>query len=310
MKRFFLVLVLQILISACGQQSPNLVPETAAVSASAPAAMDRAMPKIMADGQGSMKYGAAQGGAEQSLTEISEPQPSQPVGDSTSVKKYIALRHHLQIETPADKMQATFDAAIAHCEALNCQMLSANFNKATPYNPPSASLYVRVSPRNVAIFLSGLAKNGEVMQHGRDSEDKTSQVVDTDARIKNLTELRDRLRIMLTDKSAKFKDIIEVERELANTQSQLDAFNSMRKILSQETDLVAVNIDFTATQGITEQGFFAPVARALKDAGRVMMESFGAVITFIMSAIPWLLIGIPFIWLAGRIWTKIKTKLM
>ena len=310
MKRLLLVLVLQILMSACGQQSPNVVPETAAVSASAPAAMDRAMPKIMADGQGSMKYGAAQGGAEQSLTQISEPQPSEPVGDSTSVKKYIALRHHLQIETPAEKMQATFDAAIAHCEALNCQMLSANFNKATPYNPPSASLYVRVSPRNVAIFLSGLAKNGEVMQHGRDSEDKTSQVVDTDARIKNLSELRDRLRLMLTDKAAKFKDIIDVERELANTQSQLDALNSMRKVLSQETDLVAVNIDFVATQGITEQGFFAPVARALKDAGRVMMESFASVISFVMSAIPWLLIGVPFIWLVRKIWVKVKSKLM
>jgi hypothetical protein len=134
--------------------------------------------------------------------------------------------------------------------------------------------------------------------------------VDTDARIKNLTELRDRLRTMLTDKSAKFKDIIDVERELANTQSQLDSMLSMRKILSQETDLVAVNIDFTASQGITEQGFFAPVARALKDAGRVMMESFGAVITFVMSAIPWLLIGIPILWLLRRYWTKIKTKLM
>ncbi len=305
MKRLFLVLVLQILISACGQQSPSVAPENSAVSASAPASMDRAMPKMMPDMQG-----AAQGGAEQSLTEISEPQPNQPVGDSTSVKKYIALRHHLQIETPAEKMQATFDAAIAHCEALNCQMLSANFNKATPYSPPSASLYVRVPPRNVEIFLSGLAKNGEVMQHGRDSEDKTSQVVDTDARIKNLTELRDRLRAMLADKAAKFKDIIDVERELANTQSQLDALSSMRKVLSQETDLVAVNIDFVAAQGITEQGFFAPVARALKDAGRVMMESFGAVITFVMSALPWLLIGIPVIWLVRKVWTKIKTKLM
>ena len=49
---------------------------------------------------------------------------------------------------------------------------------------------------------------------------------------------------------------------------------------------MAVNIDFTATQGITEQGFFAPVARALKDAGHVMMESFGSVIKFVMSVIP------------------------
>ena len=268
------------LLIACGKQ------DAAADMARASAPMA----KMSAD---------SMGGAEEGLTEISEPTAS-------GEKKYIALRHHLQIETPADKMQATFDAAIAHCEVLNCQLLSANFNKATPYSPPSASLYVRILPRNVAIFLNGLAKNGEVMQHGRDSEDKTSQVVDTDARIKNLTELRDRLRLMLTDKSAKFKDIIDVERELANTQSQLDAFSSMRKVLSQETDLVAVNIDFTAAQGITEQGFFAPVARALKDAGSVMMESVGSVITFVMSAIPWLLIGIPLIWLVRRIWAKIK----
>ena len=113
---------------------------------------------------------------------------------------------------------------------------------------------------------------------------------------------------MLTDKSAKFKDIIDVERELANTQSQLDSMLSMRKILSQETDLVAVNINFSAAQGITEQGFFAPVASALKDAGRVMMESFGSVITFVMSAIPWLLIGIPVLWLIRKYWAKIKVK--
>jgi Domain of unknown function (DUF4349) len=295
MKNIYLA-IWMLLLSACGQQSQNAVTDVAAtMPASAPASMER-MGKMAAD---------AQGGAEQSLTEITEP-----ARDTSQVKKYIALRHNLQIETRADQMQAAFEAAVKHCEALNCELLSAYYNKETPYSPPSASLSARVPPRNVEIFLSDLAKNGEVLQHGRDSEDKTNQVVDADARIKNLTELRDRLRLMLTDKSAKFKDIIDVERELANTQSQLDSMLSMRKILSQETDLVAVNINFSAAQGITEQGFFAPVARALKDAGRVMMESFGAVITFVMSAIPWLLIGIPIIWLVRKYWAKIKTKFM
>ncbi len=295
MKNIYLALWI-LLLSACGQQSQNAVPDVATtMPASAPAPMER-MGKMAAD---------VQGGAEQSLTEITEP-----ARDTNQVKKYIALRHNLQIETQAEKMQAAFDAAVKHCEALNCELLSAYYNKETPYSPPSASLSARVPPRNVEIFLGGLAKNGEILQHGRDSEDKTNQVVDTDARIKNLTELRDRLRLMLVDKSAKFKDVIDVERELANTQSQLDSMLSMRKILSQETDLVAVNINFTAAQGITEQGFFAPVARALKDAGRVMMESFGAVITFVMSAIPWLLIGIPIIWLVRKYWAKIKAKFM
>lgn len=285
MKKIIGFISLSLLLVACGQQPSATAPEMA--RASVP------MAKMAAD--------TMLGGAEQSLTEYSEPNPAQ-------AKKYIALRHHLNVELSATALQAGFEAAVKHCEALQCQILSANFNKETPYNPPSASLSARVPPRNVAVFLTGLAKSGDITQHGREAEDKTNQVVDADARIKNLTELRDRLRLMLNDKSAKFKDIIDVERELANTQSQLDSIVSVRKILSLETDLVAINVDFSAKQGITEQGFFSPVARALKDAGRVMMESLAAVITFVMTALPWLLIGIPGLIIIGKVWKKLKTK--
>lgn len=287
-------LILFFLLAACGKQGEN-----------APAAPPQAMPAdaVMPEmAQGKMAA-RVEGGAEQSLTQISEPNV-----DNAALRKYIALRHNLTVETPAEKMQTSFDAAVKHCEALNCQMVGANYNRETPYSPPSAYLSVRVPPRNVEIFLSGLASSGEITQHGRESEDKTNQVVDADARIKNLTEFRNQLRVMLSDKSAKFKDLIEVQRELVNTQSELDSITSMRKILAQETDLVAVNINFTATQGLTQQGFFAPITRALKDAGRVMMESFAAVITFIMNALPWLLIGVPIFFLVRKYWVKIKEK--
>lgn len=287
MKKYTIIGLIWLLLGACGQQdASNIASESASMAAP--------MAKMAADS-------VAGNAAEQSLTEISEPTNQQ-------AKKYVALRHHLQIETSPDKMQASFDAALKHCEALSCQLLSASFNRETPYSPPSASLSVRVPPRNVSIFLSGLAKNGEIMQHGRDSEDKTNQVLDTDARIANLTNLRDRLRLMLNDKTAKVKDLIEVERELANTQSELDSMTSIRKVLALETDLVAVNIDFTAAQGITEQGFFAPVARAIQNAGQVLMQSIASVITFVMGAIPWVLIGVPAIWLVRRYWVKLKFK--
>lgn len=288
--RNMILFVLWIFLTACGQQSSEVAVENARMAA-AP------MTKMASD--------AVLGGAEQSMTEVSEP--NQPPAEQ---KKYIALRHHLNVEMAAENMQAGFDAALQHCEKLNCQILSANFVKETQYSPPSANLSVRIPPRNVEIFLSGLAKDGEIIQHMREAEDKTNQVVDTDARIKNLTELRDRLRSMLADKSAKFKDIIEVERELANTQSQLDSLQSIRKMLSLETDFVALNVNFSAKQGMTEQGFFAPVARALKEAGHVLMESLAQVITFVMTAIPWLLLGIPLILLARKFWQKLKNKLI
>ena len=280
------VLILLTLISCSRNENTSL---EHAPSMAAPA-------KMSADG--------ANVGAQQALAESAPP-----VASATSeIRKYIALRHQINVEVPAENMQKGFDEALKHCEALKCQILTANYNKETPYSPPSASLNFRIPPANVEEFLGGLAKSGEILQHMREAEDKTNQVIDTDARIKNLTELRDRLRAMLSDKSAKFKDIIDVERELANTQSQLDSYLSMRKVLSLETDFVAMNIDFTAKQGISEQGFFSPVARALKDAGHVLMESIATLITFFVTVLPWLVLGVPALILMRKLWNKIRTK--
>ena len=275
---------------ACGQKHPTQM-ESASVTSPAP----MAEPKMA-------NVDRIAGGGEQSLTEASEPVAA------TVAKRYIALRHFLIVETTTEQMQAAFDATTAHCLQLNCQILTANFNKETLQSPSSASLSVRIPPRNVEIFLTSLAKSGEILQHHRESEDKTDAVIDADARIKNLTEFRDNLRKMLADKSAKFKDLIEVQRELVNTQSELDSIQGVRKVLAQETELVAVNIDFAAKQGITEQGFFSPVARAIKNAGGDMMDSIAAIITFVVTVLPWLLVGIPALILMRKIWVRFKKK--
>lgn len=297
LKVLLILVISALLLAACGQKPSQYVAAPAAESAPAAdsASMDMARAKIA-------------GGGEQALTEASEPNQATDINSET--KRYIALSHSLVVETPVLQMQAAFDAAMQHCEQLKCQLLSANFNRETQFNPPSANLSVRVPPRSVEIFLTGLAKNGEVLSHGRTSEDKTDAVIDADARIKNLTELRDKLRSMLADKSAKFKDIIDVEAKLSETQANLDSIDGVRKVLAQETGLVAVNIDFTAAQNITQRGFFGPVAEALHNAGRVMMESFAAVITFIVGALPWLIIGIPVLILVRQFWLKLKAKFL
>lgn len=294
--RWCSAIMFSMVLAACGQQSPESLNPTPAIES-----LKRSMPA--SDMATSAKI---VGGGEQSLTELSE---LGNVSSAAQSQRFIALRHSLMVETPASKMQAAFDATAAHCEKLKCQVLSANFNRETPYSPPSASLSVRMPPRSVVIFIAGLAKSGEILQHHRNSEDKTDAVIDTDARIKNLTDLRDRLRSMLQDKSAKFRDLIEIERELANTQAQLDSLHGIRKVLAHETELVAVNIEFSASQSVTEKGFIAPVAKALDNAGRIMMESLANVITFIMAALPWLIFGIPIILLVRKFWTRIKAKL-
>ena len=158
------------ILASCGQHR-----ERVAEVMSAPSVAIASSP---AGEKVSAKMADSTGGGEESLKEVKAPTAS------NAAKRYIALRHSLTVETEAEKMQVAFDATVANCEQLKCQIFSANYNRETPYNPPSASLSVRVPPRLVEIFLSGLAKNSEVMQHHRDSEDKTEAVIDAEARIK------------------------------------------------------------------------------------------------------------------------------
>jgi len=60
---------------------------------------------------------------------------------------------------------------------------------------------MRVAPQDFAKLFAQAEKQGNVVQHTTESEDKTSAVVDSEAKLKNLTTFRDSLRAMLAKPS-------------------------------------------------------------------------------------------------------------
>jgi hypothetical protein len=217
---------------------------------------------------------------------------------------FIALSHQLTVETDSAALQKVFEDAIRRCEAAGCEVLSSSLTRGDDYTAPSAYLSARIPPQAVDRFLSGLEGGARVIQHQRQAEDKTAEVVDAEAHIANLTELRDRLRTMLANRPGSIKDVLEVERELAETQSKLDSMRGVRKALANETEKVAMNIQFQSRPSISEQSFFAPVVSAWHDAGRALMRSIGDLIEFLALALPWVLAGIPLTWALRAMWRK------
>ena len=276
------LLLISLLLSACGKN-----PDQAKTS-SAPSAM---LAKISADNM------ASPSGAEAKIAQ-----------NATPAKRYLAIRHHLTVETEATNIKPQFEAALKHCETLQCQMLNASFTNETENEPASAYLSVRVPPAQFDAFLNGVEKTTKVLQHQRESEDKTDAVIDVEAQLKNAIDLRDRLRKMLAEQPAKIKDILDIESKLSEIQAQIDSANGIRKSLSNETDWVAIDIQFQAIRGVTQKGFFAPVADAFKNAGRVLVESFASIITLIVALLPWLIIGIPLLLVCRKLWLKFRVK--
>lgn len=209
------------------------------------------------------------------------------------------------METSEADLEKAWESVNESCRSIHCDVMESTINKKTPYSPPSGNLVLRVLPQNLKPLLEHINKVGNIVTQNTESEDKTSTVIAVEAKIKNLTDLRNRLRTMLTTRTGSLKDVVEVERELSRAQSELDSLVASRKALANETEKVAVSIDFRPKPSIAETGAFAPIVSAWHRMGGVFASSIAAVITFIVAVIPWLVLIIPGIWFLPKVFRKL-----
>ncbi|MCW7538303.1 DUF4349 domain-containing protein [Aquabacterium sp. A7-Y] len=135
-------------------------------------------------------------------------------------------------------------------------------------------------------FLARVTALGQVGQHNKTAEDRTDEVVDTEARLKNMSEFRDQLRRLMATPKAKLAKLIEVERELTRVQSEIDRLASRRKALAGLTDKVHVRLSIQARPSVLETGMWSPVRDAVLRAGHVRADSVATLIHVVVAALP------------------------
>jgi hypothetical protein len=195
------------------------------------------------------------------------------------------------MRTDAEKVEAAWRAAVKACEAAGCELLSSSLARENAAQAPQASLDARIAPDKLDGFIKQISGLGTIGRHDTSAEDKTDQVVDTEARQKNQTELRDRLRQLLATPGAKLADIMAVEETLSRVQSELDALSTLRKVLANETEKVRVSVTIEPRSSVTRPATWQPLVGALDEAGYTLSTSLAALLTFLVSALPWLLLG-------------------
>ncbi|RIX84222.1 DUF4349 domain-containing protein [Acidovorax cavernicola] len=233
-------------------------------------------------------------------------------GGETALQRYLAVRQDLNVEVPAEQLADAWGKVRDLCGTLKCELLSSSLLRETPQQPGNAQLEMRVEPGDVDKLLGGLADVANVVSHTTTSEDKTSEVIDVEARIKNRTEFRDSLRVMLRDTVTKrtMADLLAIQRTLSDTQAELDAIATQRKVLAQQTSKQHIQIQFTPKRTLVSgSDGYSPMMQALRNAGDVLAESVGALITFVAAALPWLLLVVlPVGWLVRVLWRRRRAK--
>ncbi len=170
------------------------------------------------------------------------------------------------------------------------------------------AVMLRVRPGDVDKLIAYVGKQGKVAQHATETEDKTAAVVDTDARIKNLAEFRDNLRKMLARPAVNVKDLVEIQEKLEDVQAQLDGETARRKVLANETEKVAVEIEFRAERTTASVSVFKPIGDAVRDSASVLSESLASLITAVVAVIPWLIVIVPGGWFLVKAWRRMRRK--
>jgi len=228
------------------------------------------------------------------------------------LQRFLAVRQELSVEVPPDQLADAWGKVRDLCGTLQCELLSSSLLRETPQQPGNATLEMRVAPADVDRLLGGLAGVARVVSQNTTSEDKTAEVIDVEARIRNRIEFRDSLRLMLRDTATKrtMADLLAIQRTLSDTQAELDAIATQRKVLEQQTSKQHVQIQFTPTRTLVQGGrSYNPMMRALREAGSVLAESVGALITFLAAVLPWLLlVGLPLAWLLRLLWRRRRIK--
>ncbi|MBJ2159716.1 DUF4349 domain-containing protein [Variovorax sp. IB41] len=228
------------------------------------------------------------------------------------LQRYLAVRQDLNVEVPPEQLADAWGKVRDLCGTLQCELLSSSLLRETPQQPGNAMLEMRVAPADVDKLLNGLAGVAKVVSQNTTSEDKTAEVIDVEARIKNRTEFRDSLRLMLRDTVTKrtMADLLAIQRTLSDTQAELDAIATQRKVLAQQTSKQHIQIQFTPSRTLVQSGrSYNPMMRALREAGSVLAESVGVLITFLAAVLPWLLlVGLPLVWLVRLVWRRRRAK--
>jgi hypothetical protein len=227
---------------------------------------------------------------------------------AASPERYIAERDKLEIITPESDLQKSWESVVAFCGTIQCEIISSSITTRTVDSVPSGSITLRVAPDDLTKLIANVEKFGKIAQHTTEREDETTAVVDTEAKIKNLTSFRDNLRAMLAKPSATVNDLVEIQKQLTDTQSELDSETAQRKLLANETEKIAVEISLHVERSSENVGGLSQVWNALRESGSTLADSTASLITTIFAIVPWLILILPLIWLLVKGWKALKLR--
>lgn len=225
----------------------------------------------------------------------------QGVNGSPDQSQRLAIIYRFTLRVPNLEAEALQQKHLAECRKLGCEVVNTSIDR-TNEGRISARASIRIKPDSFDAFAAALATPpAEITMRSRSAEDLNAPIRDLERRLNMKTALRDRLTALLRDQTVKTAaDLITIEKELAQVQSDIEAITAQRDGFLTRTDNVRVEIVYLGAASLFGGADFGPVYQAVGAINQTAVNSLSFLISALAAIVPWLPVIALIWWIVRR----------
>lgn len=213
----------------------------------------------------------------------------------------VVIRHGQSVAARADAAEAI---VLRHDGEVDADDRSAG-------KDPSATLVLRVPPRDLRVVLDELAHLGRERSRHLSTQDVTAKVADVTSRVTSGTRAISRLRELYAH-TVKVADVIRIEDELSARESDLESLQARQRALAAETSTAAVTLSLLSGAAPVEKppathhrtGFIG----GLRNGWDAFTTAAGALATALGAVLPFAVLILALAVVARLLWPRLRTQ--
>lgn len=173
----------------------------------------------------------------------------------------------------------------------------------------TASLSMRVPSENLDAFLDGMEGVGRVTDRSESVTDMTVQYTDNQTRLETLYAKRERLNQLMAQ-AQEVSDLIELETAVADTQYEIERYETSQRDIDRRVDMSAVNVTLleeSPAQSATAEdiGLGERLGAALKASLRWLGGFLRNMLVFVTMILP---VAVPVAAIAAVVWLVVRRR--
>jgi hypothetical protein len=237
-------------------------------------------------------------------SQIVQQDPNSGGGQPAPPGQMMAYTYGWTFAVPSPRMEGLLNAHKKLCEDAGpskCYVVNSS-SSGLGQEGAYGSLSLRATEDWVRSFESGVEAglkpfDASLDANSRSGEDLTVQIVDGEARLNSMKTMRDRLQALLKDRPGRLSDLLEIERELARVQADIDSRESVLAALKLRVAMSTLTLSYTPKYGAVAESVWRPLGDAFSGFMPNVVNTLAAIVAFISEILPIVVIGGLLLWL-------------